>query len=140
MNKKVVNATPVSENGIQFKSMLERRMYELLEESGLPFSYEPERFTVVEGFYPDLWYKDGVVQKKKQIAITYKPDFIVKGKSFTYVIEVKGFEVEKYLMRRKLFLNSIKGKNILFFEVHNVRGMRSCIDQIKQREYEHAAS
>ena len=142
MNKKVVNATPVLEGNIQFKSRMECRMYELLKESGLSFKYEPERFTIKEGFYPRPWYRNSVLQKKKQIAITYKPDFIVKGKKILYVIEVKGFEVEKYVMRRKLFLSYIQenGLAIDFFEVHNVKDMKHCIEIIKQQEYEHTAS
>lgn len=139
-NKKVVNATSVSEDGIAFKSKMERRMYELLRDSGLEFSYESEKFTVVEGFYPVSWYKDTEIQRKKQISISYRPDFVVKGRRTLYVIEVKGFEVEKYLMRRKLFLKFINdsGLSVLFFEVHTARGMKFCIDKIKRLEDEHS--
>lgn len=138
-NKKVINATSVSEDGIEFKSKSEKRMYDLLKASGLKFSYEPERFTIIEGFYPRPWYKDIELQKKKQIAITYKPDFIVWGSSRLYVIEVKGFEVEKYLMRRKLFLDYTQKNDLAidFFEVHTVRGMKFCIEKIKELENGH---
>lgn len=138
-NRKVINATSVSEDGIEFKSKSERRMYDLLKESGLDFRYEPERFTILEGFYPRVWYKDCDPQKKKQIGITYKPDFVVRGKSCLYVIEVKGFEVEKYLMRRKLFLDHVRKNDLAvdFFEVHSVRGMKFCIEKIKELENEY---
>lgn len=139
INKKVINATSVSEDGIEFKSKSEKRMYDLLKESELEFSYEPERFTVMGGFYPRPWYKDTELQKKKQISITYKPDFVVWGAGRLYVIEVKGFEVEKYQMRRKLFLDYIQKNDLAidFFEVHTVRGMKFCIERIKKLENEH---
>ena len=138
MNKKVINATSVSEDSITFKSKAEKRMYDLLKESGLSFEYEPSSITVVEGFYPKPWYKDLQKVVRKVLPIRYTPDFVVKGKESTYIIEVKGFEVEKYSMRRKLFLGLLKDRDdVIFFEVHTVKGMKFCIERIKESENEY---
>lgn len=140
MNRKVINATSVSEDNITFKSKAEKKMYDLLKESGLEFEYEPSSITVVEGFYPKPWYKDLQRIVRKVLPIRYTPDFVVKGKESTYIIEVKGFEVEKYSMRRKLFLGKIRDREgVIFFEVHTVKGMKFCIEKIKELENEYTS-
>lgn len=140
MNKKVINATSVSEDSITFKSKAEKKMYDLLKESGLNFEYEPSSITVVEGFYPKPWYKDLQRIVRKVLPIRYTPDFVVRGGESTYIIEVKGFEVEKYSMRRKLFLGKIRNReDVIFFEVHTVKGMKFCIEKIKELENEYTS-
>ena len=52
MNKKVINATSVSYDGINFKSKFEASIYKMLKESELKFSYEDYTITLMEGFYP----------------------------------------------------------------------------------------
>ena len=77
MNKKVINATAVSQDGIDFKSKSERTMYNLLKESGLEFCYEPKPITLLEGFQPLPWY-EGVKEHTEKIRkMTYTPDFVV---------------------------------------------------------------
>lgn len=140
VNRKVINATSVSEDNITFKSKSEKKMYDFLKESGLEFEYEPSSITLIEGFYPKPWYKDLQEVIRKVLPIRYTPDFIVKGKKTTYIIEVKGFEVEKYSMRRKLFLGLLKNRDdVVFFEVHSVKGMKFCIEKIKELENEYTS-
>ena len=52
MNRKVVNATSTSYNGIKFRSKIELSIYKLLEKSELNFKYEDFTITLVEGFTP----------------------------------------------------------------------------------------
>lgn len=136
MNKKVINATAVSQDGIDFKSKSERTMYNLLKESGLEFYYEPEPITLIEGFYPSLWYEGTKEHIEKIRKMTYTPDFIVKHKGHTFIIEVKGMPTDRYIVKRKLILNHLRYVAFWhFFEVHTKKDMLFCIQKIKEYEY-----
>ncbi len=55
---------------------------------------------------------------KKQRAITYTADFFVTyADGHAEVIEVKGVRTRDYLLRKKLFLYTMREKDILFREV-----------------------
>ena len=79
----------------KFKSGLEFTCNELLEESGLPFEYEPITLVLMDSFeYPlESYQKVGKKFKNSQKvrAVKYVPDFIVTGKNTIYLIETKGF-------------------------------------------------
>lgn len=139
MNRKVVNATSISYNGIKFKSKIEVSIYKLLEQSGLKFSYEDFTITLLEGFYPTkVSYiprkKRGIRVtefKEKVRSMTYTPDFTVFKNDKVYLIEVKGFETDRYIVKRKLLLKYIEDKDMLFFEIHTIKDMINCIEIIK---------
>lgn len=136
MNKKVINATAVSFDGINFKSKAERTMYNLLKESGLKFYYEPKPIVLSEGFYPDSWYEGQKEHTEKVRQITYTPDFIVIHNDHTYIVEVKGMPTDRYIVKRKLLLKLIRVlSNVHFFEVHTKRDMLFCIEKIKEDEH-----
>lgn len=137
-NKKVVNATAVSEDNINFRSKSERTMYNLLKESGLHFVHEPEAIELLTGFYPNhIWYEGTKERKDKVRSITYTPDFIVNGEKCTYIIEVKGFITDRYPLKRKMLLFLIQYSDLRFFEVHTKRDMLFCINKIKEFEDEY---
>lgn len=139
-NRKVVNATAVSEDNIDFKSKSERTMYNLLKESGLHFVCEPEAIELLKGFYPDhVWYEGTRERKDKVRSITYTPDFIVDGEKYTYIIEVKGFITDRYPLKRKMLLALIQDSDLRFFEVHTRRDMQFCINKIKELENGHTS-
>lgn len=139
MNRKVVNATSISYNGIKFKSKIEVSIYKLLEQSGLKFSYEDFTITLLEGFYPTK--VSYIPRKKRGIRVTefkekvrnmtYTPDFTVFKNDKIYLIEVKGFETDRYIVKRKLLLKYIEDKDMIFFEIHTIKDMINCIEIIK---------
>ena len=139
MNKKVINATSVSYDGIKFKSKFEASIYKMLKESGLKFSYEDYTITLMEGFYPT---KTSYIPRKKRgirvtefkekiRSMTYTPDFTVFNNDKIYLIEVKGYETDRYIVKRKLLLKYIDDKNMIFFEIHTKKDMINCIEFIK---------
>lgn len=138
-NKRVVNATAVSEDNIKFRSKAERTMYNLLKDSGLEFRHEPAAIELLKGFYPTHpWYEWTEERSNKVRSITYTPDFVVDGKCNTYIIEVKGFITDRYPLKRKMLLHLMQSHtSLIFFEVHTKRDMLFCIDRIKEIENEH---
>lgn len=138
-NKRVVNATEVSEDNIKFRSKSERTMYNLLKDSGLEFRHEPAAIELLKGFYPTHpWYEGTKERSDKVRSITYTPDFVVDGKYNTYIIEVKGFITDRYPLKRKMLLCLMQSHtSFKFFEVHTKRDMLFCIDRIKKIENEH---
>jgi len=77
-NSKVKNATPLTYNGIKFRSKLEVYCYKQLKNSNINAEYEPITYTILEGFN----FNDKKVQ-----GIKYTPDFV--GEDF--IIECKGW-------------------------------------------------
>lgn len=134
-NRKVINATPTSLNGITFRSKSEMKMYMLLVESGLHFEYEPEPIVLLDGFYTThSWYEGTKEHNEKVRSMTYTPDFVVYGTNKQWFIEVKGMVTDRYPLKRKMMLKYINDKNIAFFEVHTVKDMNFCIEKIKEHE------
>lgn len=138
-NKRVVNATAVSEDNIKFRSKAERTMYNLLKDSGLEFRHEPTAIELLKGFYPTHpWYEGTKERGSKVRSITYTPDFTVVGKYNTYIIEVKGFITDRYPLKRKMLLSLIQDfSSFRFFEVHTEKDMLFCINKIKEIENEY---
>ena len=136
MNKKVINTTAVSQDGINFRSKAERTFYNLIKETGFDFQYEPKSLVLLEGFYPKPWYEGMKEHTEKVRNMTYTPDFIVYVNGHTFLIEVKGMATDRYIVKRKLLLNYLKQVDSYhFFEVHTKRDMLFCIEKIKECEY-----
>lgn len=108
INKKVRNATPLTYNGIAFKSKLEVYCYKKLKESNLEFTYEGVTFELVPSFTfennsYELYRLSGNKyfgpQRPHIRAITYTPDFVGDG----WIIETKGNPNETFPIKFKLF-------------------------------------
>ena len=82
-NKKVRNATPLTYDGIKFRSKLEVYTYKQLKLHKIEADYEQLKFSLQDSFR----YKDELVR-----AIGYTPDFV--GDEF--IIECKGFPNESF--------------------------------------------
>ena len=135
----------VTHEGINFKSTLERRAYQLYTEAGFKPQYEPEAFVIwdrhvlsekVTLFKP---FKRILSNGRKTLlSITYTPDFIFVYKGNTIIIDTKGKPNDTYPLKIKMFLKhcetAIPG-NVYFFEPHNIRQIRQSIDIIKQLPY-----
>ncbi len=99
VNKKIRNATPLTVDGIKFRSKLEAYTYSLLKQNNIFNNYEQFSFTLIDQFE---WGDE------KIRSITYKPDFVGTG----WVIECKGFKNDSFPLRWKLFKNYLKRNNL----------------------------
>ena len=79
INKKVINATEVTVNGVKYRSKLEARCAQILKENNISFEYEPLKIEYIPKFE---YYGE------KYRAASYTPDFLVDNK---YILEIKGF-------------------------------------------------
>lgn len=145
-NKKIKNATKVQYNNILFNSKIELMVYKTLVEKGFSPKYEPHKFTVFEGYKPTVPFytinkntKELSLNNVKQIAITYTPDFILRYKEWTVIIEVKGKMNDVYPYKRKMFRKFLEDNtkgNVLFFEVYTKKNVLQMIEIIKNYESE----
>lgn len=145
-NKKIKNATKVQYNNILFNSKIELMVYKTLVEEGFSPEYEPHKFTVFEGYKPTVPFytinkntKELSLNNVKQIAITYTPDFILRYKEWTIIIEVKGKMNDVYPYKRKMFRKFLEDNtkgNVLFFEVYTKKNVLQMIEIIKNYESE----
>ncbi len=146
-NKKIKNTRKREIDGITFRGTLESKCYIILRDSGLEFSYEPEKYNLIEGYVPEIQvllpknkgvtsslfsYKD-----KKIRAITYTCDFkIVIQPNIIVVVEVKGFANDVYPLKRKLiisYFSKIKDSNeYIFAEIRSEKQMTELINYLKQ--------
>lgn len=133
MNRKVKNADYRVYDGITFRSKFEMSVYKELKKQNIEFKYEPEKITLQNGFKPaSPYYIDSAEHWEKVRAITYTPDFIAKIDNYTVYIEAKGWETDRYIVKRKMFLDKIKDdKYSIFIEVHTIRGLKNSILKIK---------
>lgn len=139
-NKKILNATPLVYDDIQFKSQLEKMTYQTLRENGLPVEYEPKKFIIWEGFKPTVpfYNKDKTtrmlkLEKKKIIDISYTPDFLLKYNGWLVIIEDKGFENDLFPIKKKMFrkwLEENEPKSV-YFEIYTKKQLLQAIEIIK---------
>lgn len=110
-NAKVINATPCSYNGIDFKSKLEMNIYKAIESEGYTPLYEPITFTIWNGFKPRIpFYKKNKSSRKMALEntkirdITYTPDIIFYAGTRIILVEVKpDYENDVFPYKKKLF-------------------------------------
>ena len=110
-NAKVINATPCSYNGIDFKSKLEMNIYRAIESEGYTPLYEPITFTIWNGFRPRIpFYKKNKSSRKMALEntkirdITYTPDIIFYAGTRMILVEVKpDYENDVFPYKKKLF-------------------------------------
>ena len=142
-NRKIKNATKTFFDGIEFKSILEKRVYEKLIESGFQPNYEAQTFLLVEGFKPTIPFW---VYNKKQHCFknnssklrdwTYTPDFIMEYKGCKILIEVKGFQNDvfpyKFKLFRKLLEKNKNCDNYIVVKINSVGEVQEFINYLKQ--------
>ena len=139
-NAKVINATPCSYNGIDFKSKLEMNIYKAIESEGYAPLYEPITFTIWNGFKPRIpFYKKNKSSRKMALEntkirdITYTPDFIFDYCNHKIIIEAKGFCNDVFPIKKKLFRKWLEEHpECLYFEVYSKKNILQTIDIIKQ--------
>ena len=158
-NKKIKNAQKNSCNRIQFKSKLEKTIYQTLVEKGYSHLYEPETILLWDSFIPQTPFYDRetdnqykkrteketkksfrrlVLKTDKIIGIRYTPDFYFKYKDLDVWIESKGFENDIFYIKKKLFRKYLDNKlekegiKSIFFEVYTKNQLLQALDIIKE--------
>ena len=123
INKKVINATEVTINGVKYRSKLEARCAQILKENNISFEYEPLKIEYIPKFE---YYGE------KYRAAFYTPDFIIDNK---YILEIKGFPNEVYRYKKKLvllkLLNDVNYTKYRFFEIKTITQLKQWIKQYK---------
>lgn len=146
-NKKILGASKHIYNNIEFKSKLEVDCYKLLIGSNLPFSYEGEKITILEGFKPTItiyaptkiqkgmYSKDLLQVTSKVRDITFLPDFLIIKDNYRIYFDVKGMPNDTYPIKKKLFLKELERRNdgfkYMFFEPHSIYQMKQAIKIIQ---------
>lgn len=160
-NRKVVNATKCHSESLNFKSRLEKSVYITLQQLGFNPQYEPQTFTLWDGFTPitPFYDKESVPQKKKRIekgdsnkdtilvlkqakitGIRYTPDFYFRYKDLDVYIETKGFENDVFYIKKKMFrclldqTFNFTGQHSIFFEIYTKKQLMQAIQIIKEYE------
>ena len=128
VNKKVINATEVTINGVKYRSKLEARCAQILKENNISFEYEPLKIEYIPKFE---YYGE------KYRAAFYTPDFIVDNK---YILEIKGWKTDTYRYKKKLvLLKLLKDNNYTkyrFFEIKTITQLKQWIKDYKDKKYE----
>jgi hypothetical protein len=137
-NKKIKNATSVCVNGIEFKSKLEGRVYEILLSNGFDPQYEAKTLVLWEGFRPTKPYYSKTKTKLNYFSpaklkdITYTPDFYFKYNDLEVFIEVKGFMNDVYPLKKKMFRKHLESlDNVIAFEIYTLTQLKEAINMIK---------
>lgn len=152
-NKKIVNATRNTYDDIVFKSILEKTVYSTLILLGYNPQYEPQTFTLFEGFTPITPFYDKMSDSKmkkaklgyrmlelksgKIIGIKYTPDFYFRYKDIDVYIEAKGMENDVFYIKKKLFIKFLDdryastGQKSMYFEIYNKRQLLQALEIIK---------
>lgn len=121
-------------DGIQFKSRLEKEVYDTMCLLGLKPKYEPETFVLYDGFVPKTPFYDRkskkrgstlILKKGKVQGIRYTPDFRFRKYGYDVYVEAKGYENDVFYIKKKLFRKYLDDKYLkdgtksLYFEVYN---------------------
>ena len=154
-NAKVINATPCSYNGIDFKSKLEMNIYRAIESEGYTPLYEPITFTIWNGFRPRIpFYKKNKSSKKMALEnnkirdITYTPDIIFYAGTRMILVEVKpDYENDVFPYKKKLFRRFLETQfeNIseehmpIYVQVGTIKHLKDFIKILKE-EYNNEES
>ena len=151
INRKIRNAQKVVFDGVQFASKLELFTYKELKATKVRFTYEGERFILLDKFkyYPlclekTPMGKDLKLKKQHIHPITFLPDFLdINEENKTgWVMEVKGYPNDAFPLRWKLFKYYLftNGYNVELFLPKNQRQVLQAINIIKKNFYDNKKS
>ena len=140
MNRRVLNATAITYDGIEFKSKAEVMVYKTLVEKGFSPRYEKETFHYWEGRKPTVPFYDLGSDRhlhlnmKKLIGVKYTPDFTFWVNGTKIIIEVKGWANDLYPLKKKLFRAYLETLDypVVFAEIHTKRQLLEFIDKINE--------
>lgn len=112
MSERIQNVHPKEYKGITYRSTLEAETAETLDNLNIPFEYEARKITLQEGFRCPY-------QKKKVIAVTYTPDFLIGP----IILECKGFETPEWKLKKKFLFKWLDENEpyTIFYQIGNSR-------------------
>lgn len=115
---RIKNVIPTTYKGISFRSTLESKVANILDNLGIGYLYESKKFIIQEPFE----YKGN-----KYRGVSYLPDFIIED----IILECKGFSTPEWKLKKKMFLNYLNNNNLnyRFYEVHNLQELYDMIDE-----------
>ena len=110
MSERIVGVTPKEYNGKLYRSTLEAKTAETLDELGVEYSYENRKLILQEGFRCPY-------QKDKVRDLTYTPDFEVGN----VILECKGFETPEWKIKKKLVFKYLMDNEpeTSFYQIHD---------------------
>lgn len=143
-NKKIKNARKTDFQGIEFKSALERTIYNTLISQGILPDYEGVTYTLsdplkpTKPFYIRTHIKGFHFEMRPIQKITYTPDFTFKLNDIFVIIEVKGFENDVFPLKRNLFRKHIEklDEPIMYFEIKSKKELLQALDIVKMETKE----
>lgn len=140
MNRKVINATPTTIDGIKFRSKLEAKCYTMLKKAGFDPQYEFMKFNLLECAITErVWYRHHkrgqppLFQEEcvKPRNITYTPDFIVLEEDNVFILEVKGHENDTFYIKKALFISNMNryfpDSKVWYFILKSEAEIKKCI-------------
>lgn len=137
-NKKVRNTKKVFAYGINFKSTVEKRMYEILVKEGITPSYETMVFELVPSIRPIIAFFNRFKKKfsldmRPLASITYTPDFTFTYNNILCIIEIKGYENDVFPYKKNLFRRHLETLNtpVMYFEVRTQKELYETLRIIK---------
>ncbi|MCD8208836.1 MAG: DUF1064 domain-containing protein [Bacteroidales bacterium] len=137
-NRKVRGAVECEVDGVRVRSRSEREMYSLLKDAGFAFQYEPCSIELRPPFTAQH-YVGGTLKTVHVKPVMYIPDFVVYGDGVRFLIDVKGFRTDWYLLKKKLLLEHVMTYNassttdeLEFMEVSGKAQMRECVETLKR--------
>lgn len=119
----IKNATPTYYNGVKYRSKLEARCAEILDNFNIDFQYESLKMELLPKF---------VYMGKTYQPWTYKSDFIILD---NVILEVKGFrQADNYVNKRKMILKHILDNNLPygFYEIYSESHLRKVLEKYKK--------
>lgn len=141
------NNKKITFDGINFKSILEKRTYELLKEAGFNPQYEPQAYVLLEAFrlvekvklYKPYGREKSLSLSKRGVGpMTYTPDFVFEYRGYTVFYDTKGKVNDTYPLKLKLFLAlqlQISKNSVIFFEPHSLKQVKQSIEILKTLPY-----
>lgn len=120
---KIKNATPTYYNGVKYRSKLEARCAEILDQNHISFEYETLKFELLPKF---------VYKGKVYLPWTYTADFIILN---DVILEVKGFkQADNYINKRKMILKHIINNDLPynFYEIYSDSHLRNVLNKYKK--------
>lgn len=145
--RKIVNATKVVIDGIQFQSTLEGTMYKLLRDAGITAGYESVKYIITEAFVynSECWERSRktspeMTDSTKIRKMEYTPDFVAPDESF--VIEVKGRPNERFPVVWKMFKKLVNERERppMLFMPKSKADCEQVIKILKEKGYGHKTS
>lgn len=155
-NKKVINATPNSFDGIDFKSKLEVMCYKTLKEEGFCPLYEQKHYSLFDSYTPTVPFyvkntfkgknchisklsPNTAIDFRKVLSWIYTPDIYFEYGKYIIHIEVKGFYNDIARYKTKLFRWQLEQQQkedpdhiYEFWEIHTRKQLLECLEHIKK--------